>query len=165
MATVTFKKGDEYIEKLEQLSRELKREVIGEAVYEGASIVADAVKAGISSIPTESPGAWGTPEKPLRGLNAKQKAGLHNSFGIAPLKDDGDGFLHVKLGFDGYNDIKTKRWPKGQPNAMIARSVERGTSIMKETPFMKKAVAKARNRAREAMKRKVDENIEKIMKG
>lgn len=164
MAKVEFKKGDDYIKKLERLEREARYKVIGPAIYEGAKIVADSVQSGISSIPTVAPNSWATPTNPNPGITAKQKAGLHNSFGIAKLQDD-DGYLNVKLGFDGYNDVKTKRWPSGQPNQMIARAVERGTSLLQPTAFMKSSVSKARSACIKAMKETADGEIQKIMKG
>ena len=96
-------------------------------------------------------------------LNAKQRAGLHNGLGIASLREDGE-YLNVKIGWDGYNDIKTKRWPKGQPNQVIARSVDRGTSFMQANPFVKRAVARTRKVSQEKMQEVIDREIEKIMK-
>lgn len=164
MAKIEFKKGDDYMKKIESLERNLRYQVIGSALYDGAKIVADAVQGGISSIPTVAPNAWATPTNPNAGITAKQKAGLHNSFGIAKMQDD-SGYLNVKLGFDGYNDVVTKRWPQGQPNQMIARSVERGTSLLQATPFMKSSVSKAKATCIKTMKNKADEEIAKIMKG
>ena len=163
LAKIDFK-SEAYLQKLSALESKAKEAVIGPALYEGAAIVADAVKAGIESLPTAPASQWGTPEHPLPGINSKQKSGLIASFGIAPSQDDGTGYFHVKLGFDGYNDIKTKNWPNGQPNQLIARSAERGTSFMNATPFMKKSVAKARKRCETAMQARVEEEIQKIMK-
>ena len=98
----------------------------------------------------------------MTGPNQYQKKGLEDSFGIAPIRND-NGFVNVKLGFDGYNGLKTKRWPNGQPNQMIARSVERGTSWMKANPFMKRALRKARKQAQEAMASRLQSEIQKIM--
>lgn len=164
MAKIQFKTGDEYMKKIEALQRQARYQVIGSAIYDGAKIVADAVQGGISSIPTVAPNSWATPSSPNPGITAKQKAGLHNSFGIAKMQDN-SGYLNVKLGFDGYNNVVTKRWPQGQPNAMIARSVERGTSLLQATPFIKASVSKARAACIKAMKEKADEEIQKIMKG
>ena len=163
MAKIDFK-SEEYLKKLSNLERKAKEEVIGAALFDGAAIVADEVKAGINALPTAPASQWGTPEHPLPGINPKQKAGLIASFGIAPAQDDGSGYYHVKLGFDGYNDIKTKRWPNGQPNQLIARSAERGTSFMTATPFMKRSVARARGRCEKAMQTRADAEIQKIMK-
>ena len=86
------------------------------------------------------------------------------SFGISSMQDDGTGYLHVKIGFDGYNDIVTQRWPKGQPNQMVARAVESGTPWMQKNDFVRRAVASSRKRAIEYMKKTVDKSIQKIMK-
>lgn len=157
MATIQFKKGDAYLEKLTRLSSAVKADLIGPAIYGAAGIVADAINQGISGLAVSE-----DPDKEL--LNAKQRKGLHDGLGIAKLRND-NGFYNVKIGWDGYNSIVTKSFPKGQPNQMIARSVERGTSFLKATPFVKRAVAATRSRAIESMKQTIDQKIEKIMKG
>lgn len=164
MATIQFKKNDEYLAKLSKLDYSIKDKVIGPALYDGAAIVADSVREGINSLPTSAPGQWGTAEDPLPGPSPKQKEGLLNSLGIATMKED-SGYFNVKLGFDGYNDIKSKTWPQGQPNQLIARSIERGTSFMEARPFMKRSISRVRNACINAMKARADEEIEKIMKG
>jgi hypothetical protein len=45
----------------------------------------------------------------------------------------------VKLGFDGYNDVVTDKYPSGQPNQLIARAIESGTSWLQPCHFMSKA--------------------------
>lgn len=59
--------------------------------------------------------------------------------------------LNVKLGFDGYNGMKTKKYPKGQPNVLLARSIESGSSIAKKRPFVAPAVRKTKKAAEETM--------------
>lgn len=162
MATIQFKNGDDYLAKLSKLESKLRYGVIGGAVYAGAGIVTDAVRRQIEQIPTDE--GFGTESDPTKGPSKKQIAGLEESLGIAESQEDG-GFYNVKVGFDGYNNIKTRRWPKGQPNQMVARSIERGTSYMQANPFMKRAVASTKKQAVEAMKNHVDREIEKIMEG
>ena len=148
MATIQFKRGDEYLAKMARLEAELKDEVLGEAIFGAAGIVADEIRESLDRVPT-----------------AYQGRGLADSLGIASLQDDGTGYLNVKIGFDGYNGIKTQRWPNGQPNQMVARSVESGTTWMKKNPFVRKAVTASRKRALEYMKDSVDRSIEEIMEG
>ena len=100
-----------------------------------------------------------------RITRVEDREGLADSLGIASMQDDGTGYLNVKIGFDGYNGIKTQRWPNGQPNQMVARSVESGTTWMKKNPFVRKAVTASRKRALEYMKDSVDRSIEEIMEG
>lgn len=163
MATIKFKKGDEYIAKIAKLEAQTREQVCGRAIYGAAEIVADEIREQLKKVPTDESGNsyWGE----LEGPKKVQKKGLYDSLGIASMQDDGNGFLNVKIGFDGYNNVKTKQWPQGQPNQMIARSVEKGTTFMKAHPFVKPAMHKCRKRALEYMKRSVDSSIEKIMKG
>ena len=91
-------------------------------------------------------------------ITKAQKWGLVHSFGIASLRNEG-GFIHVKIGFDGYNEVQTKTFPNGQPNVLIARSIESGSSTREKTPFLRPALAAARKQAIEAARVKFDEAI------
>jgi hypothetical protein len=135
--------------------------MIGEAIYEGAAIVADEVKKGIESIPIDDRYAAGGTM--LHGITQEQKQGLIDGFGIASMQNE-NGYLHVKLGFNGYNSMRTKNFPNGQPNSMIARSVNSGSSFRQRIPFVDNAVNSAKSRAEEKMKQKLDEAIEKAIK-
>lgn len=161
MATITFKNGDDYLFRLSKLEAQAKDEICGKAIYGAAAIVADAIRNEMEALPTDE--NWGSAENPTKGPKRKQLDGLSQSLGISSMEDDG-GFLNVKIGFDGYNDIKTKRWPNGQPNQMVARSVERGTTWMKANAFVKRACAASRKQALASMQKTVEESIEKIMK-
>ena len=161
MAKVEWKGVDELTKAISQLEQKAKVEVIGPALYEGAAIVADEVRAAIEALPTDT--GLGSPGHPLAGPNPVQKEALLASFGVAPMRSD-DGVYNVKAGFEGYNPIKTRRWPRGQPNAMVARSVERGTSFMVANKFFSSAIRRARKRAMDRMKLVVDEAIQAIIR-
>lgn len=160
MATVTFKAGDEYLAKLARLDSELRQRVIGPAVYAGAGIAADAFAAELAKVPTDE--RWGTDQKIKKGPRAEEKRAMQGQLGITRAFEE-DGLYAVKIGFDGYAGKKSKKYPKGQPVQMIARSVERGTSFMAATPFAKKAMARAKNQILEKMGEKVDEGLKTIM--
>ena len=147
---------DEYLQKLGNL--ELRApESIGKAVYKGADIVADAVKANINNMPVEDQYS-----ERITGIKSIQKIGLIKSFGIAKMRDD-NGYYNVKLGFDGYNTLKTKKYPQGQPNAMIARTFESGNSFTKKIPFVAPAVRATREAAEQKMAQVIDTEISKVM--
>ena len=82
------------------------------AVCAGAAIVADAVRANIDALPAVKDewgviaynNHWSAP------LTETAKKGLQDGFGISPMGSE-DGMLNVKLGFDGYNGMKTKKSP------------------------------------------------------
>lgn len=138
----------------------LSREMIGEAIYDGAGVVADAVKASIETIPIDDRFVSGTAT--LYGITEEQKQGLRDGFGIAPMRNDG-GYIHVKLGFAGYNSQQTKKYPNGQPNSLIARSVNTGTSFRQRFPFIDNAANQSRSKAEQKMIQKFEESVDKVM--
>lgn len=164
MATIKFPGLKEYEKRLSTLGKEGKA-IAEKAVYAGAAIIADAVRANINALPAVKDewgvvaynNNWSAP------LTETAKKGLQDGFGISQMGNE-DGILNVKLGFDGYNDMKTKKYPKGQPNAIIARSLESGSSIAKKRPFVAPAVRKTKKAAEETMAKIIDEEIAKIMK-
>ena len=161
MATVTFKGIDAYIGQLKKLQNK-SDEVIGRAVYDGAAVVADAIRKEIDAIPIIK-NRKGSSDHLIDGVTQTQKQGLQDGFGISPVQND-RGFINVKIGFAGYNKTKTKKYPQGQPNALIARAVNSGTSFRKKRRFVDKAVTASRVKAENAMGKSLDVNIEKIMK-
>lgn len=140
MARITFKGLEEYEKKLSLLAKDTEQ-ICGAAIYEGASIVADEIKAGIRSLPRQT------------GVTQK---GLEEGFGISKLRED-NGFYNVKLGFEGYN-------ANGEPNVMMARIMESGTSKVPKHPFVRPAVNRAKAAAQDKMAAVLDEEIEKRMK-
>lgn len=149
---------DEYIHKLDQMHANTE-EMIGRSIFPGAAIVTDAIRAGIEGIP-EAPKQYARGMK--TGLTASQKAGLLDGLGIAVMRNDG-GFLNVKVGMDGYNSTITKRWPKGQPNALIIRALESGTSFQLRQPVIAPAIRSSRQAAIQKMKEQFDEETRKVM--
>lgn len=159
MARFQFEGVDKLVAQYEKLQSNTD-EVIGKAIYNGAGVVMKACQAAVEGISTDN--RFGTSENPVSGPSTIQKLGLRYSLGIAKLRDDG-GFKNVKIGFDGYNNVKTKRWPQGQPNMMVARAVESGTSWMQKQPFMRKAEQSSRSQCEKVMSETVDREIQKII--
>lgn len=139
---------DEYISQLRNLEFNTE-DLIGRAIYKGADIVADAIKANIENLPSSA-------------CTDVEKAGLLNGFGIARMQDE-NGYFNVKAGFDGYNDDVTKKWPHGKPNSMIARSIEGGTSWKAKHPFIAPAVRSSRDAAEKAMAEEIEKGINETM--
>lgn len=147
-----------YLQSIEAVTDEM----IGEAVYDMAKVVADKVRANIEALPAVSNEAnIATYREGYSRLSEPEKQGLMDGFGVSPLQDD-SGYRNVKLGFDGYNSIKTKKYPQGQPNALIARVTESGSSYREKTPFIRPAVNAARKPAEKAGQAKIDEKIKSI---
>lgn len=136
----------------------LESETCGKAIYSAAGIVADEVRKNIEAIPKATHSGSVT-----RGITDEQRQGLLDGFGISHERTDGE-FRHVKLGMDGYNDTRTKKYPQGQPNAMIARVVESGSEYHKKTPFISKAVRATKEQAEGKMAEVIDESIHAIFR-
>lgn len=147
-----------YLQSIEAVTDEM----IGEAVYDMAKVVADKVRANIEALPAVSNEAnIATYREGYSRLSEPEKQGLMDGFGVSPLQDD-SGYRNVKLGFDGYNSVKTKKYPNGQPNALIARVTNSGSSYRQKTRFVDKAVSATRKQAEEAGQAKIDEKIQAI---
>lgn len=165
MAKLTINPGiDTYISDLTKLYDE-SEEICKRSAYMGAKIVADSIRSEIESIPVESGKEKEAQGGYANGLTAKQKAGLlkrgkNMGLGIAHFRRDGS-FINVKVGMAGYNSIKTKRYPKGQPNAMIIRALESGTSFRARNPVITRGTNAARGAAEQAIKKQMDEEIKK----
>lgn len=149
---------DEYVAKIEKLGY-YAAEYVGKAIYEGAEVVADHTKAALENLPVDNR----TNVEYRTSINEKQKRGLIESFGIASARYDGN-FYNVKTGFDGYNEIVTNRWPQGQPNMVIARSLESGTSFMRKNPVVSRATRESKDACIKAMEKSLKKSIEELMK-
>lgn len=162
MAKFIVGKGlDSYIAYLRSIDS-ISSDMVGEAVYEMAKVVADKVRASIQALPAVPNAAnIATYRQGYSRLSEPEKQGLLDGFGVSPMQDDG-GYINVKLGFDGYNGVKTKKYPQGQPNALIARVTESGSSYREKTPFIRPAVKAAQKGAEQAGQTKIDEKIRAI---
>lgn len=148
MAKINVGKGiKEYTKQLTQLY-DISRTAIGQTIYQGAAVVAEAMVSEIRGLPKDS-------------CSSIEKADLIDGFGIARMQDK-NGFYNVKLGFDGYNRVKTKKFPSGQPNAMIARSIVSGTSFRQKNDFVGRATRKSSSEAEEKMRAEFDKQLQAL---
>lgn len=154
---------DEAISKLDRLARLSKKE-IGPVLFEGGAVLADAVRAQIDALPVDDSSAGRDGDR--KGIRTIQKIGLQNGFGISRMRaKDGGNVYDILLGFHGYNGLRSNSYPGGQPNKMIARSLESGTSFMPADPFVSRALSKASGAAEDAMRTKLLDTVEEIAGG
>ena len=137
MATIKFEGFDEYRKLIADLDKKTNS-IIKPAVYDGAAVVVEEVK------------------KNLRRVVGPDSTGdLEKSIGLSKMEDD-RGFIHTKLGFDGYDR-------RGNPNVVKARALESGTSKQQKKPFIRPAVNAVKDRAVAVISETVDKQIKKIM--
>ena len=119
MAKITFDGFDEYAEQLKKLEVNTLS-VIKPAVYDGAAVVADEVKRHLRRV-----------------VSSRATGDLERSLGLSPMQDS-FGFIHTKLGFDGYDR-------KGAANAPKAYVLERGRRDQpgrRKKPFIRPSEAR-----------------------
>lgn len=164
MATIEFTGIDEYAAKLRALDK-AGTSICRAAVYDGAGVVADAIRQRINSLhtitPTDAIVAW-RETVPVDGITEAQKEGLLDGMHLQKIRDE-NGFICTEVGFAGYNTVKTHKFPDGQPNALIARSIESGSSARQKQPFIRPTVNQVRGAAETAMEIKINDMISKIM--
>lgn len=139
---ITLKTTSDLQIKLDQLAGK-SDEIAKKAVYVGAGIMADQVRANL--------------QKNLSGSKLSQ-GDLLDSLGISKPKVDQDGSINSKVGFDGYDR-------NGVPNTLKARVMESGSSKQKKKPFIRPAISQARNKAKEAMAAAIEAEYKKILEG
>lgn len=127
----------------DQISLQLRKldgktdEICKRAVYVGAGVMADQIRANL---------------KKNLAASKETTGDLLDSLGITPPKLDREGNWNAKVGFDGYDK-------KGVPNQLKARAMESGTSKQKKKPFVRPAISQAREKAKKAMEESVGNDI------
>lgn len=161
MASIKFEGLEEFINLCVFTDKQLDK-VVGRTIYPGGKVMSGAIKDSMNGIRVDD-SFWGFASQHARkhGPSSRQLKALIESFGIAKIRKNKYGY-NVKCGYDGYNDIVSDRWPNGQPNAMVARSINKGTTFMEAQPFMDTAVARAEGATIEAMKVQFDKELDKI---
>lgn len=91
-------------------------------MYEGAGIIADAVRKNINTIRTNGKDPWETKRREL------QKDGLRNGLTTFEITNVG-GRTEGGVGFAGYNK-------RGQANRKVANAFNSGTSFSSKQPFL-----------------------------
>ena len=160
---VNFKELDLLDRKLKLLAKETNG-ICKMAIFDGADIAITAVKKQINELDrvpdVVAINCWKKSSPCL--ISVSQKNGLRESIGISRMKVKGK-IISNRVGFDGYNDVKTRRWPNGQPNVMIAASCEHGSSAMLEQPFIRTAYYLSKSAVQRAMVKTATDQITKIL--
>lgn len=150
---------DNFIKDISKLGYDFKA-LAGPALYEGAGILADELRAKIQALPERDAKIFIKDGQTGKGVTPKQKQALLDSMGIARMRYDGQVY-EIKIGFEGYIEPPTPSYPRGVPVSMVARAVESGTSFLQKTPFMKPAFNAAKEKAEKAMEASLEENWSK----
>ena len=148
-----------------QILSEDAEKVMKFSLYEGAKIAADELRVSVDNLGRVSDAAaiqaWMTLTPSI--ISVSQKNGLRAGLGISKMKVGPHLKIRLKVGFSGYNEVITRRWPQGQPNVMIAASCEHGSSAMLAQPFIRPAYERCAGRIKNEMEKTAKKEISKIL--
>lgn len=151
----------ETVKTLEALNRNTDAIIEG-TVVAGANIVADSMRSEIKTLKVSNV-SKDTAKNGKRYARPKDIKGLLDSMGFSPVREKGSAF-NSNVGFRGYNNDKTEKYPNGHANKMIANAINKGTSFMVAQPFVSRTKKKSQDKCVSAMQKKLDEEINKITK-
>lgn len=106
------------------------------AVYDGAAIVADAIRAATPDYPGDT-------------------NDLKDVLTLTKMEEE-NGFIYTKIAFPGYDS-------RGVPNPVKARVLESGSSTRKKRPFIRPAVNRSKKAALFAMEAAINKKLTETM--
>lgn len=143
MAEVTMKMPEDFLLKVSRLNDKTD-EIIPGVLKAGGEVVLDKVKSNLNSV-------VGRDTK----YSSRSAGQLSAALGLSPALQDRNGNHNVKVGFS-----EPRRG--GDSNAKIANIIEYGKSGQPAKPFLKPARTTSRKPCIEAMKVKLNEEVNKI---
>ena len=161
MARKKVKGGEAFSNLMAGLSGYAVVEVMRSTCYAGAGELADAVKNEINNLPVQKGYMRKNQKRNVIGEHDKKM--LLERLGVSRIEATGDR-ASVAIGFDGYNDRPTKKYPKGVPVPLIARSIESGSSVRQKNPFMRRAYNNAKPKVEQKMMDAGQNKINDIIK-
>ena len=143
MAKGTIKMPEDFLMKISKLG-EKTDEIISRVLEAGGEVVEAKVKSNPQAIIGKD-----TKEE------SRSTGELIKALGVSPAKQNNNGDFNVKVGF---NEPRSD----GKSNAMIASVLEYGKSGQPPKPFLKPAKSDSRKTCIEAMKQKLESEVESI---
>lgn len=149
MAKTEFKMPEDFLMKVSRLADKTD-EILPRVLEAGGEVALDAVRDNLSAVVGRNT------QYPSRSTGE-----LEQSLGLSPAKMDKNGNFNVKVGFS--EPRSGARSPGGgDSNAKIANILEYGKHGQPPKPFLKPAKTASRKPAIEAMKAKLEEEIENL---
>lgn len=137
-------------------SSKVYEEVATDVLKEGGGIAADYMRSQLNKLHTTDENY----RSDKRYASKKEKELLLKEMGVTPVKSKGDN-INIKVGFDGYG-YPTKAHPDGVPTALIANSINRGTSFLIPQPFINRTMSAGKKEVIAAMQKKFEDETVKI---
>lgn len=157
MARLKFDAGD-LDKRMEKLRISVQNYIGKQALYGGADIFADELRKEAEAIPEEVFRHLDREEQ-FHSVAEKDKAHLVDSLGISEFYSE-DGATFASVGFDGYQGIPTKKYP----NALLARSINSGSSVRQRYPFIDRAARRAKPKVEARMQEITEREMDRILR-
>ena len=143
MAKCLMKMPDEFLQKISSLA-EKTDDIVPRVLEAGGKVMLDKTKSNLQAV-------IGKTKFPSRATGE-----LVGALGVSGARMDRDGNYNVKIGF------AEPRRGSGSSNAKIANIIEHGKHGQPAKPFLKPAKSSAKGACIEAMKTKLEEEIDLI---
>jgi len=143
VAKAVMKMPEEFLLKISRLG-EKTDEILPRVLEAGGEVVEAKVKSNLQGVIGS-----GTKEE------SRSTGELVSALGVSSAKQDRDGNFNVKVGF-------SEPRSDGKSNAMIASVLEYGKSGQPPKPFLKPAKSSSKKTCIEAMKQKLEKEVESI---
>lgn len=143
MARCDFNMPEDFLLKVSRLA-EKTDEIVPKLLEVGAEVVLTKVKSNLQSV-------VGNNTK----VESRSTGQLISALGVTPAKQDDNGNFNVKIGFDEPRNT-------GESNAKIANILEYGKNGQPPKPFLKPAKTQSKKSCIEAMKNKLESEIESL---
>jgi len=143
MAKAEIKMPEDFLEKVSKLGDQTDR-IIPRVLEDGGKVVLNKVKGNLA-------GVIGRDLK----YKSRSTGQLESSLGLSPAKQDRNGNFNVKIGVS-----ENRRG--GVSNAKLANIIEYGKHGQPAKPFLKPARSSSRRTCIDAMKARLEEEIEKL---
>ena len=154
MAKATYKLPEDFLIKVSKLADKTD-EIVPRVLQAGGEVVEKKVRSNLQAVIGS-----GTKEE------SRSTGELVGALGVSPAMLDRDGNFNVKVGFDEprrkQNAAVRKRSYKERTNAMIANVLEYGKHGQPAKPFLKPAKSASKNACIEAMKAKLESEVNGI---
>lgn len=121
-----------------------------QGLYEGAKVLKEELDKEIDNLPYSRTHYYPKAALPLHAIREIEKKALKDGLRIFKMERAKDG-VSVTIGFVGYTDYHGKKIP----NALVARSLTKGTSVQSRNNFVNRAYRRAKDRRTQAMTEKI----------
>lgn len=143
MPRCQFNMPEDFLSKVSLLA-EKTDEIVPKVLEAGGEVVLTKVKSNLQSVVGEN-----------TKIKSRSTGQLISALGVTPAKQDKDGNFNVKVGFDEPRS-------DGDSNAKIANILEYGKSGQPPKPFLKPAKTQSKKSCIDAIKNKLESEIESL---